>query len=154
MKKRMTLSLIVINSKHLKTMKKIQAMMAVVLVALMAFAVQSCGSDDKNDLTSQQYKMVISLTIQQRGDMTDADVQKLQSNSTEAIGEYLSDKAAESATDQAAARMEQAIKAEMAGTTSAVKFTFHITTTRVKDGQQICKWDVVYDNGSVSTKKY
>jgi len=33
-----------------QTMKKFQMMMATLLVALMAFAVQSCGSDDKDDL--------------------------------------------------------------------------------------------------------
>ena len=38
-------------------MKKFQMMMATVLVALMAFAVQSCGSDDKDDLSYTQGKI-------------------------------------------------------------------------------------------------
>ena len=55
-------------------MKKIQAMMAVVLVALMAFAVQSCGSDDKDDLSSSPYEITGAVNIQQKGNLTDEEI--------------------------------------------------------------------------------
>ena len=48
-------------------MKKFQMMMATVLVALMAFAVQSCGSDDKDDLSSSPYEITGAVNIQQKG---------------------------------------------------------------------------------------
>ena len=39
--------------------------MATVLVALMAFAVQSCGSDDKDDLSSSPYEIIGTFSLQQ-----------------------------------------------------------------------------------------
>ncbi len=45
-------------------------MMAVVLVALMAFVVQSCGNDDKDDLTSTMYKLTETLVFQDKGELT------------------------------------------------------------------------------------
>ena len=44
-------------------MKKFQMMMATVLVALMAFAVQSCGSDDKDDLSRSIFSRRVILLM-------------------------------------------------------------------------------------------
>ena len=52
-------------------------MMATVLVALMAFAVQSCGSDDKDDLSSSPYEIVGAFNVQQKGELTDTDIATL-----------------------------------------------------------------------------
>ena len=51
-------------------MRKFQAMMAVVLMALMTFAVQSCGNDDKDDnLGTVMYKMTRSLVFSDKGEL-------------------------------------------------------------------------------------
>ena len=77
-------------------MKKIQAMMAVVLVALMAFAVQSCGSDDKTpDLSGDTYKLTTSMTFQDKGQLTDAGAAALQQAFVRSeTGQYITDKSA------------------------------------------------------------
>ena len=52
-------------------MSKFQAMMAVVFVALLTFAVQSCGNDDKDDnLGTVMYKMTRSLVFSDKGELT------------------------------------------------------------------------------------
>ena len=51
-------------------MRKFQAMMAVVLMSLMTFAVQSCGNDDKDDnLGTVMYKMTRSLVFSDKGEL-------------------------------------------------------------------------------------
>lgn len=59
-------------------MKKFQTMMAVVLVALMAFVVQSCGNDDKDDLTSTMYKLTETLVFQDKGELTATEADNFQ----------------------------------------------------------------------------
>lgn len=135
-------------------MKKIQTMLTMVLVALMAFTVQSCSkSDDKPDTGSAEYKLAYSISFQDQGDMTDAQVKALQDNfNKEQVGTMISDKQAESQTDALVDNLAKRAKEIMGN--EKVKFTITVITTKVSNGAQICKWDIVYDNGSVSTRKY
>ena len=81
-------------------MKKFQMMMATVLVALMAFAVQSCGSDDKDDLSSSPYEIIGMFSLQQQGEFSDADIEKMKNSFAEENKDseytFLTDQMAES----------------------------------------------------------
>ena len=140
-------------------MKKFQMMMATVLVALMAFAVQSCGSDDKDDLSSSPYEIIATFNLQQQGEFTNADIEKIKKTFAETNKDseftFLTDQMAESRTQMLvqtyAGNLQQL--ANEAGSNSAV-FTVTITTTNLKTKKQVCKWDVIWDKGSISTKKY
>lgn len=136
-------------------MKKIQAMMAVVLVALMAFAVQSCGSDDKTpDLSGDTYKLTTSMTFQDKGQLTDAEAAALQQAFVKTeTGQYITDKSAADKTKEIVDVMAANIEVQMKGDTS-VAFTVTVITTNMNTNKQVCKWDIVYDKGTTTTKKY
>ncbi len=136
-------------------MKKFQMMMATVLVALMAFAVQSCGSDDKDDLSSSPYEIVGAFNVQQKGELTDTDIATLKEKFAQSVtGTYMTDQMAESTTDQIVQKYIANLR-ELAGTgESTAVFTITITTTNLKTKKQVCKWDIEWNKGSVSGKKY
>ena len=138
-------------------MKKFQMMMATVLVALMAFAVQSCSSnDDKVDLSTSTYELVGAFNVQKQGEFTDAEIEEFRNSFSKAeSGTYMSDQMAESHTDQivgkyAAILQEIAVKSSE----STAVFTITITTTNLKTKNVVSKWDIIWDKGSVSSKKY
>ena len=136
-------------------MKKFQMMMATVLVALMAFAVQSCGSDDKDDLSSSPYEIVGVFNVQQKGELTDTDIATLKEKFAQSVtGTYMTDQMAESTTDQIVQKYIANLR-ELAGTgESTAVFTITITTTNLKTKKQVCKWDIEWNKGSVYGKKY
>jgi hypothetical protein len=136
-------------------MKKFQMMMATVLVALMAFAVQSCGSDDKDDLSSSPYEITGAVNIQQKGELADTDIATLKEKFAQSVtGTYMTDQMAESTTDQIVQKYIANLR-ELAGTgESTAVFTITITTTNLKTKKQVCKWDIEWNKGSVSGKKY
>ena len=136
-------------------MKKFQMMMATVLVALMAFAVQSCGSDDKDDLSSSPYEITGAVNIQQKGNLTDEEIATLKEKFAQSVtGTYMTDQMAESTTDQIVQKYIANLR-ELAGTgESTAVFTITITTTNLKTNKQVCKWDIEWNKGSVSGKKY
>jgi len=134
--------------------RKFQAMMAVVFVALLTFAVQSCGNDDKDaDLGTSMYKMTKSLVFLDKGELTTEEADYFQKKySSELTAEFLTDKQAESSTDQTASKLASSTKAEMDDL--PVKFTITLITTKLSNNKQVCKWEIYYDNGSVSSKKF
>ena len=136
-------------------MKKFQMMMATVLVALMAFAVQSCGSDDKDDLSSSPYEIAGAFNLQQKGNLDDKDVATLKEKfANPATVTCITDQMAESTTDKVVQGYIASLK-EIAGTgESTAVFTITITTTNLKTKKQVCKWDIEWNKGSVSSKKY
>ena len=129
--------------------------MATVLVALMAFAVQSCGSDDKDDLSSSPYEIVGAFNVQQKGELTDTDIASLKEKFAQSVtGTYMTDQMAESTTDQIVQKYIANLR-ELAGKgESTAVFTITITTTNLKTKKQVCKWDIEWNKGSVSGKKY
>ena len=129
-------------------MKKFQMMMATVLVALMAFAVQSCGSDDKDDLSSSPYEIVGAFNVQQKGELTDTDIATLKEKFAQSVtGTYMTDQMAESTTDQIVQKYIANLR-ELAGTgESTAVFTITITTTNLKTKKQVCKWDIEWKAG-------
>lgn len=135
-------------------MKKIQVMMAAVLVALVAFAVQSCGSDNDDNRGTMMYKLAFTITFQNKGDLTNDQIEALKEKfkSLEKTGEFLSDRQAESDTDALAQKMASIMKKEMDD--EPVKFTLTIITTNLTTKNQVCKWELVYDNGSVMSQKF
>lgn len=55
-------------------MKKIQMMLAMMLMAFVGFALQSCGSDDNDDPVEKKEKFTVSVEIVNKGNMSDAEV--------------------------------------------------------------------------------
>jgi len=128
-------------------------MFATVLVALMAFAVQSCGSDDKNVSSSAQYKVSASLVFQDQAGLTNDQVKQLQEGfKREETGEYLTDNLAATAGQQIVNATKSTVEASMSNAGNPKgKFTITIIVTKLSSNSQIAKWEIVYDNGSVST---
>jgi hypothetical protein len=142
------------NNFKKTTMKKFQAMMAVVLVALMVFAVQSCGSDDKTDLSGDTYRMSTSMVFQDKGQLP-ADIAATLEKAFVAseTGQYITDKSAADKTAELVKSYAAQMPAMMQGD-KTVKFTVTVVTTNLRTNKEVCRWDIVYDKGSVSTKKY
>ena len=136
-------------------MKKYQAMMAVVLVALMAFAVQSCGSDDKTpDLNGDTYKLTTSMTFQNKGQLTDAGAAALQQAFVSSeTGQYITDKSAADKSKEIVTTMAASMEAQMKGDTT-VAFTVTVVTTNMRTNKEVYRCDIIYNKGNVSTKKY
>ena len=129
-------------------MKKFQTMMAVVLVALMAFAVQSCGSDNNDD--DQQYKLTVTLDITDQGPLTDAqcDAMRADAQKGNTVADHPTDASAETATMRAA----QAIAAQLEiykGTYGNAKFGYTLVCTKVSGNKQIITYYVEYNAGDV-----
>lgn len=128
-------------------MKKIQMMFAVVLVAFMAMAVQSCGSD-KDDST---HNLTVKLTVVEKGELTDDMVQKLEKDSNKSENaNYGSDELAADATELAAktlaAQFESLTGADALNTAI---FTVRITCKNIKNNRVISEWLVTWDKGEV-----
>lgn len=130
-------------------------MMVVVLVALMAFAVQSCGSDDTTpDLSGSTYQMSTSMAFQDRGELTAAEAATLEQAFVKTeTGKYITDKSAADKTKEIVNEYAANVGVQMKGD-KTVTFTLTFVTTNLRTNTQICKWDIVYDKGNVSTKKY
>ena len=136
-------------------MRKFQMMMATVLVALMAFAVQSCGSDDKDDQSSSPYEIVRTFNLQQRGELKDQVIEEYKKEFDRSeTATYMTDQMAESTTDQVVRKYISLLKEFAAVGKSTAVFTITITTTNLKTKKQVCKWDIEWNKGSVSGKKY
>ena len=120
----------------------------------MAFAVQSCGSDDKDDLSSSPYEIVGAFNVQQKGELTDTDIATLKEKFAQSVtGTYMTDQMAESTTDQLVQKYIASLR-ELDSSKSTAVFTITITTTNLKTKKQVCKWDIEWNKGSVSGKKY
>lgn len=122
-------------------------MFAVVLVAFMAMAVQSCGSD-KDDST---HNLTVKLTVVEKGELTDAMVQKLEKDSNKSENaNYGSDEIAAEATELAAkslaAKFESLTGADALNTAI---FTVRITCKNIKNNRVISDWLVTWDKGEV-----
>ena len=131
-------------------MKKFQTMMAVVLVALMAFAVQSCGSDKDDD--SQQYKLDVSLTITDKGTLTDAECQAMIYSAAQMsqVADNGTDASAETATMRAAQAISESLVLYKE-TYGNAKFGYTLVCTKVSSGKQIITYYVDYDSGTINT---
>ena len=131
-------------------MKKFQTMMAVVLVALMAFAVQSCGSDKDDD--SQQYKLDVSLTITDKGTLTDAECQAMIYSAAQMsqVADNGTDASAETATMRVAQGISESLVLNKETFGTAV-FTYTLVCTKVSGGKQIVTYYVEFNKGNVRT---
>lgn len=131
-------------------MKKFQTMMAVVLVALMAFAVQSCGSD--NDDNSQQYKLEVSLKIIDKGPLTDAQCEAMIMDAAQGstVANHPTDASAETATMRAAQAISEALVLHK-DTYGSAKFAYTLVCTKVSGNKQIITYFVEYNAGSINT---
>ena len=127
-------------------MKKFQTMMAVVLVALMAFAVQSCGSDDEDN--SRSYRMDFSAKVTNPGPMTPAQVATFEAEIAKrsATQNFQSDEVAATATGMAASALALSLEEE-AAEIGNIEFTITIKTTKVKENKLIEVYYVTYNNG-------
>ncbi len=128
-------------------MKKIQMMFAVVLVAFMAMAVQSCGSD-KDDST---HNLTVKLTVVEKGEMTDAMVQKLEKDSNKSENaNFGSDELAADATELAAKKLAADFESLTgADALNTATFTVRITCKNIKTNRVISEWLVTWTKGEV-----
>ena len=131
-------------------MKKFQTMMAVVLVALMAFAVQSCGSDSNDD--DQQYKLEVSLKITDKGPLTDAQCEAMMLDAAKGstVANHPTDASAETATMRAAQAISESLVLYKE-TYGNAKFGYTLVCTKVSSGKQIITYYVDYDSGTINT---
>jgi hypothetical protein len=131
-------------------MKKFQTMMAVVLVALMAFAVQSCGSDKDDD--NQSYKLEVSLKITDKGPLTDAQCEALIMAAAKGstVADHPSDASAETATMRAAQLISESLVLDKEALGNAV-LTYTLVCTKVSGGKQIVTYYVEFNKGNVRT---
>ena len=129
-------------------MKKFQTMMAVVLVALMAFAVQSCGSDNNDD--DQQYKLTVTLDITDKGPLTDAqcDAMRADAQKGNTVADHPTDASAETATMRAAQAIAEQLEIYK-GTYGNAKFGYTLVCTKVSGNKQIITYYVEYNAGDV-----
>lgn len=128
-------------------MKKFKTMMAIALVALMAFTVASCGDD--ND-SKNRYELSGTLTITERGDMTQDMVDGLEGSFEERfVGEYSSDSEAEEKTRQIATIYASQIREKMQGD-KTVSFVIALKCTNLSTNKQVVTYFVNYQKGDVT----
>ena len=128
-------------------MKKFKTMMAIALVALMAFTVASCGDD--ND-SKTRYELRGTLTITERGDMTQDMVDGLEGSFKESfVGEYSSDSEAEEKTRQLATIYASQIREIMKGD-NTVSFVIAMKCTNLSTNKQVVTYFVNYQKGDVT----
>ena len=131
-------------------MKKFQTMMAVVLVALMAFAVQSCGSDNDD---SQRYTIEFSLKIDQPGNLSQADCQQLinQTKQKSGASDRADDNVARQATAYAAEMVAEGMRIDKeAGLYGDAVMTCTIECKRVSNQERVDIWYVTYNKGVIT----
>ena len=132
-------------------MKKIQMMFAVVLVAFMAMAVQSCGSD-KDD--NQRYTIEMSLKIDEPGKLTTEECQALimATNQKSSASDRADDKAAEQATQYAAQLIAEAFQMDKEKDLYGdAVMTCTVECKRVSNNQRVAIYYVTYNKGGITT---
>lgn len=130
-------------------MKKFKTMMAIALVALMAFTVASCGNDNDND-SKTRYELRGTLTITERGDMTQDMVDGLEGSFKESfVGEYSSDSEAEEKTRQLATIYASQIREMMKGD-KTVSFVIAMKCTNLSTNKQVVTYFINYQKGDVT----
>ena len=128
-------------------MKKFKTMMAIALVALMAFTVASCGDD--ND-SKTRYELLGTLSITERGDMTQDMVDGLESSFEKSfVGEYSSDSEAEEKTRQIAIIYASQIREIMEGD-KTVSFVITMKCTNLSTNKQVVTYYITYQKGDVT----
>jgi hypothetical protein len=98
--------------------------------------------------------MSTSMTIQEKGQMTDAEAALLEQQfDSSQTGQYITDKSAADKTAEIVDSYAKTVATKMAGD-KTVKFTVTIVTVNMRTNSEVCRWDVVYDKGNVTTRKY
>ncbi len=133
-------------------MKKFQAMMAVVLVALAAFVVTSCGSDDDKD--NNRYTIETSLKIDEPGNLTKEECEALimQCKQKSSTSDRANDDAAEKATQYAAELIAEGFEIDKAqGLYGDAVMTCTVECKRVSNNQRVAIYYVTYNKGVITT---
>lgn len=134
-------------------MKKFQAMMAVVLVALAAFVVTSCGSDDDKD-NNYRYTIETSLKIDEPGKLTPAQCEALimQCKQKSSTSDRANDAAAEQATQYAAELIAEAFQLDKEQDLYGdAVMTCTVECKRVSNNQRVAIYYVTYNKGVITT---
>ena len=138
-----------LTNKENKKMKKIHALMLMVLVALMSVTFQSCKDDDKNDPVTTY---TIETILEDKGDMSDEEAALYQ--------EILKDYTIQPTTDLNTAKkaidtMAEALRKELAEETVKKKNTNKCTFAFIlKDPskKEVYKKSIVVDGTNVTIK--
>ena len=121
-------------------MKKYLSMIAFVMMAMVAFTLQSCGDDDDDN-----YQLETSLKIYDRGPMTEREAQQMVMAAKKTVRAYYpSEDAAENATRAAAYALRDEMETSNQDFGTA-EFTFTLKCKEVSDGEVVSIWYVKYD---------
>ena len=126
--------------------------MAVMLVALAAFVVTSCGSDDNDN--SNRYTLEFSLKIDEPGKLSQADCEKLIAATKQKSGasERADDATAERATQYAAEMVAEGFEMDKANDLYGdAVMTCTIECKRVSNNQRVAIYYVTYNKGVITT---
>lgn len=132
-------------------MKKFQTMMAVVLVALAAFVVTSCGSDDDKD--NNRYTFETSLKIDEPGNLTKEECEALimQCKQKSSTSDRANDAAAEQATQYIAEQIAEGFYIDKAQDLYGdAVMTCTVECKRVSNNQRVAVYYVTYNKGDIS----
>ena len=122
-------------------------MMAIALVALMAFTVASCGDD--NDSKSR-YELLGTMSITERGDMTQDMVDWLEGLFEDrVVGEYSSDSEAEEKCRQIATVYASQVREKMQGD-KTVSFVITLKCSNLSTSKQVITYYVTHQKGDVT----
>jgi len=106
-------------------------------------------------MTKTTYEIVRTFNLQQRGELKDQVIEEYKKEFDRSeTATYITDQMAESTTDQFVRKYISLLKEFAAVGKSTAVFTITITTTNLKTKKQVCKWDIEWNKGSVSGKKY
>lgn len=133
-------------------MKKFQTMMAVVLVALAAFVVTSCGSDDDKD-NNNRYTFETSLKIDEPGNLTKEECEALimQCKQKSSTSDRANDAAAEQATQYVAETIAEGFELDKAqGLYGDAVMTCTVECKRVSNNQRVAIYYVTYNKGDIT----
>ena len=124
-------------------MKKYLSMFAFVMMAMVAFTLQSCGDDDNDAL----YQIETSLKFTERGDvLTQEECEgMIIAAAKKAQASYPSDDAAAKGTEIAAKELKSRMESSNQEFGTAI-FTFTLKCTKVSDGKQVITYYVTYDD--------
>ena len=128
-------------------MKKIKLFMTMVLVALVAFAVQSCGSDDNNN--NNKYSLKVSAKVTDKGGLTNEESEAIimSAKNKDVVAEYPSDEAAMTVAERVAQAMTEELNLSQASFKNAV-FTYTLQLTKVSNGAQLITYYVEFNKNT------
>lgn len=128
-------------------MKKIKYLLTMVLVALVAFAVQSCGSDDDNN--NNKYSLKVSAKVADKGGLTNEESEAIimSAGNKSIVADYPSEQDAITVVERIAQTMTEELIINKDEFKNAV-FTYTLELTKVSNGAQVITYYVEFNKNT------